>query len=227
MTRVNNQECKDTAMRIITEQGRISLWTGALLLAAANAMAQEGTTETASQAGGLRRLTESIPGGLMGGVIILIIALIVVVGLIALLSGGGSRRREEHVDELYTEPATPRGEGSRFEQLLAETQGLHLRVQGGENKGYYRKIERLSRIFLERLGVTGARQMSYEEIMNVLNSGSFSQKQAAALQSIFERCKQGSEHEGEKVDFTAAELIKDLRMLVKQAAEEASSRSSQ
>lgn len=215
-------------MRIINESGRISFWAGALLLTATSVMAQDGTTETASQAGeanGLRRVVESIPGGLMGGVIILIIALIVVVGLIAMLSGG-SRRREEHVEEFYSEPINP-GESSRFEQLLAETQGLTLRVQGGENKGYYRKIERLSRIFLERIGVSGARQMSYDEIMAVINSGNFSQKQAAALQSIFERCKQGSEHEGEKVDFTAAELIKDLRSLVKQAAEETHTRSSQ
>lgn len=196
-----------------------------MALAATSALAQH--TTSSSQAVGrisrLKGLAENFPGGLTGIIIILVI-LIAIVALVTLLTGGG-RRRDEHSDEIYTEPAP--GESSKFEQLLAETQGMFLRIQGGESKGYYRKIERLARIFLERIGVNGARYMSYDEIVLLLNGGTFSQKQAGALLSIFERCKQGAEHEGEKIDFTATELIKDLRVLVKQAAEETSPRQPQ
>jgi hypothetical protein len=197
-----------------------------LALAATSALAQDTTSSSQAAAGRLSRLkglTENFPVGFTGVIIILVI-LVAIVGLVALLTSGG-RRRDEHSDEIYTEPAP--GESSKFEQLLAETQGMFLRIQGGESKGYYRKIERLARIFLERIGVSGARQMSFEEIVLLLNGGTFSQKQAGALLSIFERCKQGAEHEGEKIDFTATELIKDLRVLVKQAAEETSPRQPQ
>jgi hypothetical protein len=105
--------------------------------------------------------------------------------------------------------------GSRFEQLLAEIQGLTLRVQGGESKGYYRKIEQLVRVFLERIGYKDARHLEDNEIHALLSSGEIQQEIAAALRSIFERCKQGAIHETEKLDFSATELLRELRTIIK------------
>jgi hypothetical protein len=150
------------------------------------------------------------------GVIVAVVIGLLVLGYIIYYLVG--RRGQEAMEDMYSESVGP-VESSRFEQVLAETQGLSLRIQGGESKGYYRKIEQLTRIFMERAGYRGARAMSEAELQALLNGGSMPQNQAAALSSIFERCKQGSDHETRKLDFTAGELIKELRDLVKQAEE--------
>lgn len=186
----------------------------AVALTAARAAAQG--TNLPENPGTLNRLYNSF-GGPVGVLILVAVLLVIVVGLGFMLTG---RRRGHPSEELYPEPSV--AESSRFEQLLAETQGLFLRVQGGESKGYFRKIERLTRIFLERIGIAGALLMPYDEMVALLNGGALPQKQSVILISILERCRQGSEHEGAKVDFTAGDLIKDLRLLVKQAAEETS-----
>jgi hypothetical protein len=121
-------------------------------------------------------------------------------------------RRPPELDTIYLEPVVV---GSRFEQLLSEIQGLWLRVQGGESKGYYRKIEQLLRVFLERIGHKDARRMDDKQIEALLASGEIQQDLAAELRSIFQRCKQGASHETEKLDFSAAELLKDLRAIIK------------
>jgi hypothetical protein len=173
----------------------------------------------------------SVINKLRGGAAGWIIAVVVIVALILLVllvlsgnkrAGGlGGVGGDNPVQSMYAEAEGV--ESSRFEQLKAEIQGLSLRVQGGENKGYYRKIEQLTRIYVERLGYPGSRQMSIEEMHGLLTSSAFPQKQAAALASIFERSRQGAEHESEKLEFTAAELLKDLRSLVKQTEEESQS----
>lgn len=141
---------------------------------------------------------------------------ILLIGLVLYMFGRRGGSQAGQLEEAYSEPEV---ESSRFEQLLAEIQGLSLRIQGGESKGYYRKIEALARIYLERIGCSGARQMSEEEIEALLNGGAIPAKQATSLASIFERCHQGAEHESEKLDFSASELLRDLRVLVKQAEE--------
>lgn len=203
-------------------KGRMIYLAGAAVLLAAGAAAQDQTTTSlgGEKTAGIRQTLKDLPGGPLGTVAVLVVALVVIGGLVFLITG--RRRENPNGDPMYTEPQPQDSGNTKFEQLLAETQGLYLRVQGGESKGYFRKIERLARIFLERTGTPNSRQMSYEEIMIAVGGGSYTPKQTAALVSIFERCRQGSEHEGAKIDFTAAELIKDLRVLVKQAAEETS-----
>jgi hypothetical protein len=147
----------------------------------------------------------------VGFAVPMIILLLVIVGIGAFIM---KRQGQEKISDSYIEPEP---ESSKFEQLLAEIQGLYLRVHGGESKGSYRKIEMLARGFLERLGYKGARKMSEEEIHGVLNGGALSPNLAGALGTILERCKLGGEHEGQKLDFTAADLLKDLRGLIVQA----------
>lgn len=214
-------------MTTINHKKHLTFWAGALALAATRALAQQpvapappAAAPAAEKVGLLQRVLDSIPGGSIGAIVVAIVVLLVATGLVFLMTG--RRRGGDHSEDFYTEPTNM--ESSKFEQLLAETQGLYLRIHGGESKGYYRKIEQLARIFMERIGIAGARQLPTEDLLAVLNSGSLPQKQAGALLSILERCKQGAEHESDKIDVSAADLIKDLRLLVKQAAEETASK---
>jgi len=190
---------------------------GAGILLATTAYAQ-GNPPVSSAMNAINKFRSST--ALMIGVVVL--AAIVLLAIV-LLSGNkrGGGGGENPVQNMYAEAEGV--ESSPFEQLKAEIQGLSLRIQGGENKGYYRKIEQLTRIYIERLGYPGSRQKSNEEMHALITSSAFPQKQAAALASIFERCRQGAEHESEKLDFTAAELLKELRSLVKQTEEESKS----
>ena len=184
-------------------------WGAAVLLATASAYAQEEATTGGEQ-------TMSWLQKPMGMTVLIVGALIVVVLLAIYLINSRQGGRQGPLENYFPESET---ESSKFEQLLAEIQGLSLRVQGGENKGYYRKIETLGRVFMERVGQPGARQMAAEEIQEILGGGKFPPKQATTLSTFFERCHKGAEHENEKMDFTAAELLKDLRALINQAEE--------
>jgi hypothetical protein len=170
------------------------------------AMAQDAT---AGKAGGFAATigsesTQRVLYGLAG------VLAAVVIGMALTFLYYGTRRLPE-MEGIVFEPVV----GSRYEQLLSEIQGLTLRVQGGESKGYYPKIERLARIFLERIGPAGARDLPDAEIEALLASGEIPQDVATALRSVFQRCKQGAIHESEKLDFTATDLLKDLRTIIK------------
>lgn len=183
----------------------------------------ESAAPTAPLAGGtppklLQRLYEML--GVTGIVVIVVILLVVIIGAIAFFVF--SRRGGDELEESLPEPET--AERSKFEQVLAEVQGISLRIQGGDSKGYYRKIEQLARIYLERLGFTGARDMSAPELDHILSGGALPPKQAATLSSIIERCRQGAEHESKKQDITTADLLRDLRALIKQTEETPSTR---
>lgn len=146
-------------------------------------------------------------GLILLGVVVLVVIILTAIIIIV-------QRRSASLRDMYIEAEAPR---SKFEQLDAEVQGLLLRVKGGESKGYYRKIERLLRVFLERTGHTDARHLSDEELEHLLSTSHLNTDQIQRLQSIFERCKAGAEHESEKLDFTAAELLRDLQNLVREA----------
>lgn len=194
--------------------GYFAVLASGIALAAATASAQQPQqAETAKSAIG--RLLSS-GGDNMTLIYIGVAALIGLVILAVVWVSVGRRTPADMVEGMYFEPEV---ESSKYEQLKAEVQGLYLRVQGGESKGYYRKIEQLARIFMERAGLSGACKMSVDEIGIALNGGTLPQKQAATLSSIFERCRQGAEHENQKLDFNAGELLKDLRNLIKQVEE--------
>jgi hypothetical protein len=114
---------------------------------------------------------------------------------------------------------------SRFEQLNAEMQGLTLRLQSGESRGYFKKIGTLGRVFLERIGIAGARGMSEEQLEKAVRSGQLSQEQITTLINLINRCREGAERESEKLAYTAAELLMELQNLVKQFEEASSSQS--
>lgn len=141
---------------------------------------------------------------------------IVAVALVAVVLYVLNRSRGNNWETVYSEPE-PRN--SKFDMLRAEIQGLTLRVSSGESKGYYRKVETLGRVLLERMGYSGARKMNEEQINEILRGGRLTQNCSAKLADIFERCRQGSVHESDKLDFSASELLKELRELVNQVEE--------
>jgi hypothetical protein len=174
---------------------------------AAAARAQ-GVGATPPPLGGLGDL---LPG--METLIVVAVLVIVAVAAALLLA-----RRRQAID-WTPRNFEPEPEPSPFEQLLAEIQGVSLRIKGAAGRGFYRKIDMLGRIFLERLGHKNARTMNDDQIGAVLREGSLSEAQGQMLATIFERCRQGAEHESEKLDFNANELLKDLRTLVLQVDE--------
>lgn len=147
-----------------------------------------------------------------GPVLIAIVAVVVVAAILYLLN----RSRSTNWETVYSEPE-PRN--SKYDMLQAEIQGLTLRVSSGESKGYYRKVETLGRVLMERMGYSGARKMSEEQINEILQGGRLNQNFAAKLADIFERCRKGAVHESDKLDFSAAELLKELSLLVNQVEE--------
>jgi hypothetical protein len=144
------------------------------------------------------------------------IGLAVVVGVLLSFAATLLMRQNSRPDvELLLNDAGLRS--TRFEQLFAEIQGLSLRVRSGESKGYYRKIEQLVRVFLERTGHPGARKMEDADVRKILEKGQLPKDQSDTLLTIFNRCKQGAEHESDKLDFTAAELLRTLYGVVEAA----------
>lgn len=152
-------------------------------------------------------------GNLLTGPVLIAIAAVVIVAVLLVLL---NRSRSSNWETVYSEPE-PRN--SKFDMLQAEIQGLTLRVSSGESKGYYRKVETLGRVLLERMGCSGARKMSEGQLDEFLQSGKLNQSVAAKLADIFERCRKGAVHESDKLDFSAAELLKELRQLVNQVEE--------
>ncbi len=119
-------------------------------------------------------------------------------------------------------PSRPRvdreADSSPFEQILAELQGIRLRVESGEGRANVPKIARLVRIFLDKTGVPGARTVGYEELRRAVQAGKFSPHQAQEINRILERCESvGEEDFGAAVlEFDPLELIQDFRRLVYQ-----------
>jgi len=137
---------------------------------------------------------------------------IVLLGIIVLAIAYVIRcRMQRSLDKFYRDSDVA---SSKYEQLMAEIQGLSLRVQGGEGKGYFRKIETLLRVYLERLGCDGARQMTYHELDTLLERDSLPHGQNEALKAIMARCREGALDENRKLEYTASDLLKDLRRLV-------------
>ncbi len=108
-------------------------------------------------------------------------------------------------------------EGSSFEQLLAEIQGLTLRLKGGGGPGYFRKIEQMARVYMERLGQSDARHMNDAELREAFSR--LPPAQGQPLAAIIERCREGAAHEGQRLAFTPADLIAELGALVTQSDE--------
>lgn len=144
--------------------------------------------------------------------IALIVIAVVVFAAVAFFIMG--RRMAAQRAEGMPEEAATEARSSKFEPLLAEVQGLLLRVKGGEIRGYSHKIEQLVRALMERLGHKGARHMTDEELRGAIEKGQIASTQAGTVLEIFDRCRQQSAEDG--LNFPAADLLRELQRIIKE-----------
>lgn len=83
---------------------------------------------------------------------------------------------------------------SRYEQILAELQGVKLSFIGGEGRAgdggkNFPKLARLVRVFLARIGVADAANLPVKEFPLRLNGSGLSQRQIQSLMTVVERCE--------------------------------------
>lgn len=107
-------------------------------------------------------------------------------------------------------------ESTRFEQILAELQGLKLRIQGGEGRGVFVKTSRLVRIFADRAGIPGARDMNEVDLRKAMEGNIFSVHQAQTLARIVDRCELAAREETLKLDFDPVEMVQEFRDIIYQ-----------
>jgi hypothetical protein len=107
-------------------------------------------------------------------------------------------------------------ESSHFEQVLAELQGIRLRISGGDGRAYLPKIERLVHIFADRSGIIGARAMDREALTKALGAASLSPEQIKTLGRILAQCEKARIEDTAKLDFDPLDMVKDFQAIVKE-----------
>lgn len=107
-------------------------------------------------------------------------------------------------------------ESSRYEQILAELQGIHLTFQVKGGRSNFAKIARLVRIFLSKLGLHNAQAMDDEELVEAIRASSLNPKDQAVLISVIERCVRGEHLEETEWNFKPLELVRDFKRVVLQ-----------
>lgn len=113
--------------------------------------------------------------------------------------------------------AARESETSRYEQVLSELQGIKLGIENGDGRGTFAKIARLVRIFIDRSGVSGARDMEGEELRRAVESGGFNAHQSEVLMRVFDRCNSAAEQESHvNPEFDPMELVTDFRAVIDQ-----------
>lgn len=141
-----------------------------------------------------------------------------IAGIVALVVLGGVtayyflRRKTLPLDDRMRDEV----ESPKYEQVHSELQGIKLKLEGGDGRGNFPKISRLVRIFADRAGVVGARDMKTEELGKAIEGGPFSAQQSQVLMRIVERCETASAQEKLNLDFDPIELIIDFRNVVYQ-----------
>lgn len=106
---------------------------------------------------------------------------------------------------------------SRFEQVLAELQGIRLGIESGnDTAGNFEKFGRLVRIFAAKAGVTGARDMPLAKLREALPAAHFSAKQTQMLVAILERSEKAMRIRRDQIDFDPKELVKDFKYVIDQ-----------
>lgn len=109
-----------------------------------------------------------------------------------------------------------RVESSHYEQVLAELQGIRLRISGGDGRAYLPKIERLVHIFADRSGVIGARAMDREALTKALGAAALSPEQIKTLGRILSQCEKARLEDSIKLDFDPLDMVKDFQAIVKE-----------
>lgn len=107
-------------------------------------------------------------------------------------------------------------ESSPYEQVMAELQGIRLRISGGDGRSYLPKVERLVHIFADRAGVIGARTMDREALTKALSGVSLSPEHIKVLSRILQQCEKARSEESVKLDFDPMDMVKDFQAIVRE-----------
>ncbi len=105
-------------------------------------------------------------------------------------------------------------ESSQYEQVLAELQGIRLRISGGDGRAYLTKIERLIHIFADRAGVIGGRSMDREALTKAMAGVSLAPEHIKVLSRILLQCEKARTEEPVKLDFDPLDMVKDVQSIV-------------
>lgn len=123
-------------------------------------------------------------------------------------------------DSYHLTRFQPDSVSTPFDPMMAELQSIEFRLKSDTGKGYFIKLDRLARIYLERIGVEGAKEMDEEALKATLASGEVSGERANVLHAIFEQCAIGAA-QGEVPGKTqAADVAADLRRLVERSSQQ-------
>lgn len=107
-------------------------------------------------------------------------------------------------------------ESSPYEQVMAELQGIRLRISGGDGRSYLPKVERLVHIFADRAGVIGARSMDREALTKALSGVSLAPEHIRVLGRILQQCEKARSEESVKLDFDPMDMVKDFQAIVRE-----------
>lgn len=107
-------------------------------------------------------------------------------------------------------------ESSRYEQILAELQGIHLNLQSKGGRSNFVKIQRLVRIFLSKLGLHDAQEMDDTDLITAIRASNLNPKDQQVLCSVIERCSRGERLEEAEWNFKPLELVRDFKRVVLQ-----------
>lgn len=111
---------------------------------------------------------------------------------------------------------------SRYEQILAELQGIRLNFQSGEGRAgdgrkNYPKLARLVRVFLLKIGIADARDCPLGELELKMNGVGLSARQAQTLLSILQRCEIGEKQTNPlKNSVEPLELVRQFKAVLDQ-----------
>lgn len=157
---------------------------------------------------------------MIAGIALNVVLAVTGVGAVGLLAWIGyayfSKRQPGGAAPFMDEERGPEA-ASRFEQVLAELQGIRLGIESGNDTvGNYEKFGRLVRIFAAKAGVTGARDMPLAKLRDALPAAHFSAKQTQMLLTILERAEKAMRIRRDQVDFDPKELVKDFKYVIDQ-----------
>jgi hypothetical protein len=157
------------------------------------------------------------PAGLVGSAADNSGRLILIGGIVAVLAIGGwfmiMWRRREPIPRYSGGKEV---ESSQYEQVLAEIQGIRLRISGGDGRSYLPKVERLIHIFADRAGVIGGRNMDREALTKALSGISLAPEHIRVLGRILLQCEKARTEESVKLDFDPMDMVKDFQAIVQE-----------
>lgn len=147
------------------------------------------------------------PAAKQAAIVAAVLLAVAAIGGIAYLSW---RSRHFQIDEY--EVAAP--SSTKYEQVLAELQGIKLMIARGDGRRNVSKVGRLARIVINREGVEGGLDLDIDTLRKNLDGNVFTPHQVEVLIRVLERCETAADPHVNKLDFEPIEMITEFRSLI-------------